>query len=57
MMKDLITPFLPTEHGVMSSWFFCTVCRNVLNGRTTCGRNARKDPQEAEGAQDLVQPH
>lgn len=40
-MKDFMTPFLPTELGVMRSWFFCTVCRNVLNGRTTCGRNSK----------------
>lgn len=40
-MKDFMTPVLPTELGVMRSWFFCTVCRNVLNGRTTCGRNSK----------------
>jgi len=41
LIKDFITPFLPTEHGVMRSWFFCTVCKNVLKGRTTYERNAK----------------
>lgn len=47
-MKDFITPCLPTEVGVMRSWFFCTVCKNVLKGRTTCEGNAKNRPQDRE---------
>lgn len=48
LIKDFITPFLPTELGVMRSWFFCTVCKNVLKGRTTYESKAKNDPQKRE---------
>lgn len=56
-MKDFIMPFLPTELGVMSSWFFCTVCKKVLKGRTTCERNTRNDPQERRQEVALGEAH
>lgn len=35
LRNDFIVVFWFTEAGVISIWFFCTVCKNVFKGRTT----------------------
>lgn len=37
-MKDFMTLLREVEVGVMSIWFFCTVCRKVRRGRIICRR-------------------
>lgn len=44
-MKDFMTLLREAEVGVMSMWFFCTVCKKVRRGRTTCWR----DQGQADG--------
>lgn len=57
LIKDFITPFFPAELGVMRSWFFCTVCKNILKGRPTYKRNAKNNPQEREQETGLSEVH
>lgn len=36
LIKDFMTLLREARVGVMSIWFFCTVCKKVRRGRTTC---------------------
>lgn len=47
LMKDFMTLLREAKVGVMSIWFFCTVCKNVRSGRTTC----RPEPESAKSRQ------
>lgn len=41
LIKDFMTLLREGRVGVMSIWFFCTVCKKVRRGRTTCRPGAR----------------